>query len=431
MRDGLERWDGLILGLKAEQKAARHQKDARVRALTAAKLRAVARAFSRPDADVKAEKLENAGKFGVWGVRELDGSVVVRLRDRSGLIMLDPAEARERTAELIERLVPLLVACARNGLEIHKAVFSEPNIPAGSLKWGKDHLFRRFVSTILERDAKGQEIPRTLAVRHGGRWLEVDNAARKLPEIVAAFAVQEDPLAADEHHWNTHLNVILVVDPGQCSPLDRELWPEDPETGKPKPDPAANLAGMFSYMKLRHVWGSAHQVQIRWLDPSIGSLTRQLLEVIKYPGKTVTEKSLEKFAAGSAESGENRTPPALELVCQEAQDAPADQGKPRAPAMIDWPDARVLEWLDANKGFRRVRSWGCLYRLGKIPRATDPDEGIRWMGRIWISPFKITVQLDFIGGAAPVDSIQENKSYHVGPFARAQGPPRAGPPPAF
>lgn len=439
MQDGLVRWDAFTLGLKAESKAARHQKDCRVRALLAAKLRAVAQAFGRTDVDARAERLEKAGRSGWWGVRELDGSIVVRLRDRSGLIMLDPTEARERTAELTERLLPLLLECARNGLQLYKAVFSEPNIVAGSLPWGKEHIFSEFLRRILERDRKGQEIPRTLPVKHGGRWLEVPNPARKLPEIVAAFAVQEDPLAADERHWNTHLNVILVVDPGQCAPLAREDWPTDPETGKPKRDPAADVGGMFSFMKLRHVWGSAHQVEIRWLEPTTAALRRQLLEVIKYSCKTVSEKSLEKFEAARtahAESGdvtlsdgntssENRAPPALELLCQDAQDAPAEIARPPAPAMIDWPDARVLEWLDANRGFRRVRSWGCLYRLGKLPRATDPDEGIRWMGRISITPWRIIVQSDFIGrgDSFPVDSIQENKSPSGGPLPRAQSPP--------
>lgn len=409
-RSGSARLDALVAFTRADVKAQRYKKDSRIRELLATKLCAVGAPAGRRDLLERAEKLRQAGTRGWWGVRESDGSVVIRLRDRSGLIMLDPAESRERTAELIERVTPVLLMCAKQGYEIHKAVFSEPNIPAGSLEWGKQHLFRRFTRTMLERDSSGEEIPRHFHVRHNGRTLMVDNPARKFPEIVAAFAVQEDPLARSEHHWNTHLNVILVVDPGQCTPLDRELWPQDPDDPhQVKPDPASEIPGMFSWMKVAHVWGA--QVEIRRLEARASSLRRQLLEVIKYSCKTVTEKSLEKFdQAVAGENDSHRPRPRQELELsgdpdQEPQERPA-------PAMIDWPDARVLEWIDANKGFRRVRAWGVLYKLGKIERAGDPDDGIRWLGRIWVSPFKVTLQGDFFdalssswldtGGQVPV-----------------------------
>lgn len=459
-------FDAFTAGLWAESKAQRYQTDVRVRALLAEKLRAVAARFDRDDVLTRAVKLEEAGREGWWGVRgELDGStppdkssIVIRLRDRSGLIMLDPADSRERTAELIERLIPLLLVCAKQGYELHKFVVTEPNVPAGALAWGKEQLFRHFMRTVLERDGSGQEIPRTRAVRHAGKVFDVDNPARRFPEIVGAIAIQEDPLARDGHHWNQHLNVVLVIDPGQCTPLDRELWPTDPETGDTKPDPAAARPGMFSYMKLRHVWG--HEVEGRLIRGEASELRDALLEVFKYACKTVSEKSLRKFessragrgadpaSAGAepsgyapADSSEPPAPalgvghqsepptrdqaPALELVGELEEPDPAAPRAP-APAMIDWPDERVLEWLDANKGFRRVRAWGCLYRLGKLPRATDPDEGITWLGRISITPWTLTVQLNFFGEGnrvSSVASIRENKSRPTGQGYRAQAPP--------
>lgn len=416
----LARFDALTAGLKAEVKAARYQRDAQIRELTARKHDAVGRAEWRRDLLQKAEKLRNAGRQGWWGVREIDGSLVIRLRDRSGLIMLDPAESRERTAELIERLAPVLLECSQKGYEIHKAVFSEPNIPAGALKWGKEHIFKRFTQLILERDAKGQEIPRYLNVRHGRQTFSVPNPARKLPEIVAAFAVQEDPLARSMNHWNTHLNVVLVVDPGSCRPLDPELWPEDPEKpGSIKPDPAASVPGMFSYMKLAHTWGA--QVEIRRLPDTPTDLRDSLLEVIKYSCKTVSEKSLEKFK--SAAPLEDLPPQEFELtgdVCAVDVERPA-------PAMIDWPNARLIEWTDANKGFRRVRAWGVLYKLGKLERATNPDEGIRWLGRITVTPYQISVQTDFFGDSSSCwFNTGEQVPPSTGPPSAHQ--PRAGPP---
>jgi hypothetical protein len=370
--------------LACEAKGARYQKDVRVRELLAAKLHQVAGGdIGRGDVARRARKLEDAGKRGHWGVRESDGSMVVRLLDRSGLVMLDPAEARERTAELIERLTPVLLECSKRGYQIHKAVFSEPNIPAGQLAWGKKHIFDRFTRTILERDTAGQ----------------ARRSNRVLPEIVAAFAVQEDPLAGSLHHWNTHLNVILIVDPKATTPLDREHWPEDPDTGEVKADPAAAAPGMFSYMKLQHTWGA--QVEIRRLKATLGTLLQELREVIKYSCKTVSEKSLEKFErAPGTRLVDDQDPGELELEHVDATSAvdAVTERRARAPAMIDWSDARILEWLDANKGFRRVRAWGVLYRLGKIERTGDPDDGIRWMGRIWISTAALTVQLALTGG---------------------------------
>jgi len=285
---------------------------------------------------------------------------------------------------------------------------------------------------ILERNASGEEIPRHVAVRHNGRVFEVDNPARKFPEIVGAFAVQEDPLAINCHHWNTHLNVILIVDPGACTPLDRELWPDDPDKpGEIKRDPAADVPGMFSYMKLAHVWGC--QVEIRRLDKSLSALREQLLEVIKYSCKTVSEKSLEKFEVSTpapapvgplASTRDPPPAPVLELTGEPCDIADARRS---APAMIDWPDHRILEWIDANKGFRRVRGWGVLYRLGKLDRPTDPDAGIQWYGRIWISPYKVTVQRTLDFGGSLIGLIRENKSRSVGPAQRVENPPRAGP----
>lgn len=403
------------LKMEASPKGRRCVRDVQARTTLAEKLRSVGARFGRDAFMRYADKLEKARREGWAGVRESDGSPVFRMRDRSGLIMLDPADARERTAELIARVMPLLLVCAKKGYELHFAVFTVPNIPAGSLAWGKKAIFTDIKRRVLERGSSGEAL-----------------ATRALDEIVGAIGVQEDPLAIDAHTWNVHVNAILVVDPGKCTPLDRELWPDDPDNpGEKKRDPAADHAGMFSYMKLRHIWGL--NVHVERIDPK--ALRSSLLEVFKYACKTVSEKSLAKFqdstpapvdAAPEVTHASAGSAPAFELVDDlEAQLDEANARRP-APAMVDWADERVLEWLDANKGFRRVRGWGCVYRIGKLPRATDPDEGIRWIGRVWVSPYKITVQCDAFD-ALPVESIRENKSRHPTTAYEAQGPPRAGP----
>lgn len=412
---------------EAERRGSREVRYSAIRAAVAEKLEQVATiadrlpgTLGRRDFLELAGKLRGARRSGYWGINLDTGELVMRFTDRSGLALLDPSEARERQAELVRRLVPELERLQRSGLRLYYAVASEPNVPAGSLAFGKAHLFERFRRVILGRTADGR------APADGGAF----------PEIVGAFAVQEDPLSSDLATWNVHLNLILAVDPSQAEPLAPELLeqlelrlPGKVEKLTPRRHADPTPAGCLSYAKVHFAWGS-DQFFIRPLEGrTTEELGKRLLEVVKYSAKWVSAKRLEELVAGGPSQAAQDSPgtpaPALEL-----EGGPWRPRRSRhALGVTEWPLERVAEWVAANRRFRRCRGWGALYRIAAEELPEDPDAAgrIRWLGRVFVEPRGVLVwaaRLAWVG----VSSTHGDKS---GRDFRAEGPDpraRAGPP---
>ncbi len=123
------------------------------------------------------------------------------------------------------------------------------------------------------------------------------------PQICGALVVQEDPLSASDD-FNVHLNVFLLTD------------------------------GWLDYREVRELW--RYNLHIEQIDSK--NLIRSVLELVKYATQIVPTKSAEKRARHSSD----------------------------APAMTEWPPERWVEWWKAQKGFRRTRSYGCLYALDEM-----------------------------------------------------------------
>jgi hypothetical protein len=167
------------------------------------------------------------------------------------------------------------------------------------------------------------------------------------PEIKGALCVLEAPLGS-ARDWNVHLNVILVVN------------------------------GYLDYEKLRRRWH--WNLEARKLAKGPGVVRGALAELIKYAVAATVAKSAQKSL--------------------EAGSAPSD--RPPPPPMLEWTGSELLEWLRAMRGFRRTRTYGCLFRLKK-PKAQDLGQ-IVWLGRV-----------DYQGGryrlsSALLGSIPEDKS---------------------
>lgn len=150
----------------------------------------------------------------------------------------------------------------------------------------------------------------------------------EFPEIKGALCVLEAPLGSSRD-WNVHLNVILVT-----------------------------RGGMHLYERLRRKWrwniGGA-----RRLARGPGVVKGALCELIKYAATATVTKSQEKASkAATLRDGTPREPP---------------------PPMLQWTGAELLEWLRAMRGFRRTRTYGCLFRLKK-PKPEDLGQ-IVWLGR--------------------------------------------------
>jgi hypothetical protein len=177
------------------------------------------------------------------------------------------------------------------------------------------------------------------------------------PEIKGALCVLEAPLGS-HRDWNVHLNVILVV------------------------------KGYLDYKKLRAKWFM--NVEAKPLAQGPGVVKGALCELIKYAAAATVTKSAEKAAqAATLRDGTPREPP---------------------PPMLEWTGSELLEWLRAMRGFRRTRTYGCLFRLPK-PKAEDLGQVI-WLGPVSHDGSRYRVS------SALLESITEDKSLGItGPAA--------------
>lgn len=161
---------------------------------------------------------------------------------------------------------------------------------------------------------------------------------KAFPEIVGDLVIVESPLAADGR-WNVHLNVLLV-------------------TQRPF------HAGM--YERIRREW--KFNCFMRPVKGDAGEIARAFNELIKYGARTVPEKSDDK----------------------------ASRHQSDAPAMIEWPASRFVEWFDAQHGFRRTRTYGCLYGK-KVPKPEPRSlDDVTWLGAIRLTPDGFRAELPLI-----------------------------------
>lgn len=207
----------------------------------------------------------------------------------------------------------------------------------------------------------------------------IDDPKRRFPELRGALAVLEAPLSASGD-WNVHLNVIMVFDRRPDWRDYREAW-------------AANV-------EFRRV--------------PTGASSAALRELVKYPLKAIAQKSAEK----ARPRRDKRTGRVLEA----------------APPTIQWAPDAFVEWWRAHKGFRRTRSWGCLY-AGNVPDAPERSrDKVEWLGKVTLRPWGLRVSrpvwdasvMESLGAARArargVDLILGNKSAG---FSGSSGP---GPP---
>jgi hypothetical protein len=272
-----------------------------------------------------ANKLRDARPFAFWGVDPFEDAdrPAVQWTNRAGLVKLCPDDAREDQQRAINLYTDRLVELGEDGFEIRFAVFTMPNAAQWHLAAAIDATFKRFRNEIVYGRTDGK-----IARRIG-------DPMRRFPNLIGAWACLETPLSARyawdrANAWNVHLNALLVFKP-------------DPEHPKGWPD----------YRSIYDAWGA----RIHWQDVQGGSAdaTRAAIrELVKYPLKAVTLKTLEKASSGNT----------------------------AAPALIEWPPEYFVEWWQAHKGLRRARSWGALYANGwPRPERRDPD-ACDWIGRI-------------------------------------------------
>jgi len=185
------------------------------------------------------------------------------------------------------------------------------------------------------------------------------------PEIAGALVVQESPLGG-YRDWHVHLNVIFVV------------------------------RGSINYGKLRSRWGANLEIDQVAAGKHLSETQRAdamrcaLTELIKYPVTAMAVKSAKKALQHSR-----------------------DPDRPPAPGMLDYSGSELLEWMRGQRGHRRTRSYGCLFKVKKpepLPKGPRTFVGrISWLGK------RYGVKLAL---PAPIGSIREDNSSPQAEIAR-------------
>lgn len=306
------------------------------------------------------DKLLNARKSGTFGVHMVSGKGIVLWDDKASLSRLCPDDAREEASRLQRRYVPAVEQAWKDGCHVQYAVFTMPNFAPGELAKGMKQIYDRFRGLLKKKDADGNLL---------------------FPEIEGALCVLEAPMAWDRT-WNVHLNVMLVV------------------------------RGFCDYAKLRRLWH--WNVEFKKLPTGdVEHLRKSFRELIKYAVQATSEKSAEKVSARAGEGDRQADAAVSGRSSTEDSGGHDDRSiKATAPPMLAWTGLELAEWLCAMHGFRRTRSYGCLYGAPK-PEAENLDKFV-WLGHVrWRhGGYRLRVSL--------LDSIPEDKSGASSPLDRWQ-----------
>jgi len=312
------------------------------------------------------DKLRACRQKGVVGVRP-DGRHLVMWDEKCRLGKLCPDEAREEQKRLAEKYVPAI----------------EKFIKAS-------HAHTVQYAVMTEKNVPAEEL-------HEAKRRQYAKLAKMLRRKVmravkGALVVQEDPLAIDGESWNVHLNVILLVDKrinfdwGEV----REQWGGNIEFKSAK--------------KMEEI--TRKRLQRKGMDvsnmSSVTVLTHAVMELCKYSAK-ITAGEEEKNTKGN---------------------------RKQAPVMTEWAPERWYEWWRANKGFRRTRSYGVLYRLDEDDSDREDFSDVVWLGSVRFNGTQYECSIDLIladkSANLRLSGTGNNSQIDVVP---PDGPPPGGPPP--
>lgn len=323
-------------------------------------------------------KLRACRQSGVVGINP-DGRHLVMWDNKCNLSKLCPDEAREESKRLATRYLPEVERLLRDNprMSFQYAVFTKQNVPAGELWEGKREMFKDF-SNLRRRKCFGA--------------------------VKGVLAVQEDPLAADLKSWNVHINALLLVD------------------------------GRFDWGEVRREWGGNVQFisAAEMVHRTKAKLKARGQDVSKMDRTTVLVHAFNeicKYSAKMTGEGEGDAPESSSKVSQDDSiDLLGDTiAKPlkKAQGMVGWPPRRWHEWWHSNKGFRRSRSYGCLYRFDESDSEKMDMSLVEWVGKLRFDGERYRCSIDLILGDKSTKSEGSNRgtSPHSHNFSPGYGSP--------
>jgi|GEM_PF-7059429 len=357
-------------------------------------------------------KLRACRDSGLVGVTA-QGHVKHRWPEKCNQSKLCAHEAREEGQRLAERYLKPVSNFLRDhrSAKLQYWVISPKNCEAGNLHQTKRDIMRIFSKLNRRKVARS---------------------------VAGSIAVQEDPLGRNSDEWNVHLNVLAIIDgPFHWKAYRREFMNElghdriqiefitehrMRQKSAAKSARRAKIAGVPSLPMTRYqVITDAFVELVKYVTKITGydHAKKALTDAVPVPGK----------ATESLEPGVNDR--AVALPEKQGQGR-SDAGRSEAAPMYAWSGERWFEWYKANRGFRRTRSYGVLYRVcdrcGSYDHSerhcgatAEPEPEIEWIGSIEWRDFES-------GYSHSIDLIPAHKSaseYHYQPSFDRQnrGPP--------
>lgn len=301
------------------------------------------------------EKLRNCRDHGMVGLTAA-GDVKHHWPSKCNQSKICAHEARGEAMRLTDRyLQPLFSYLAdHQRARLQYLVISPRNVPIGELAEAKRDLFKAYSAV---------------------------NRRALTKNVVGGVVVQEDPLGRGAASWNVHLNALIVVEGHFSWKAYRRAFAD--ELGQADVQIEFIDEREMQRRTLAKLRRQAHAAgEPLRLPGRIEVIQAAFMELIKYVTK-IAGSDHAGIAAGQS-GGALQASTGADL---ENAKLPLAEARP----MDQWPGGLWFEWWMANKGFRRSRSYGVLYRVCdrcgsyhhseiKCPLEPEPAPFVEWIG---------------------------------------------------
>ena len=280
----------------------------------------------------RAAKMHNCHRSGAAGVHA-SGKNIIAWDDKCEDSKLCPHSQYKETHRLVESYLPLVIDTlkASRRRRLYYTVLNPPNYAEDKLYEGKRELMEK---TKQWTTHTASACP--LVMGSHGKYKKKTKPFCLNDCLIGHMVVQEDPLGSN-YDWNVHNNLLMLTE-GQFDYDLARIWWNEIVFGC-KADENKNAFIGFNLIE-----PTDDDVNEMGYWPAMEKAVRKaMFEIIKYVIATVAAKSLDN-----------------------------DGG---APPLTQWPASLFIEHVNANKSFKRTRSYGCLYAPDRKRWDAEDPEG--------------------------------------------------------